>query len=188
VIIEVETTVAAPADDVYALMLDVERVVPCMPGATLTGGADDRYEVDVAVKVGPVAVSYGGSVAIVESDPAQRRAVMRGEGKEKRGQGRASATMTLSVTEDGPGAARLVVESDVAVSGRVAQMGQAVMRDVATELFGEMAACVERKLAPQADQTGAERTTVERPRNLSVLRLVLAVLRGRWRRLSARGR
>src|SRR3954463_15526159 len=97
-LIENRFDVAAPPDEVYRLMLDVERVAPCIPGAVVTGARQDGgYDAQMKLKLGPVSMSYAGSVQIAEQDDAARTAVMKAKGSEARGQGTAQATMTMAV-------------------------------------------------------------------------------------------
>lgn len=146
-LIENEFTVHAPADDVFRLMLDVERVAPCIPGTEVLGQREDGgYDAKVSMKMGPMSMGYKGSVSITEQDDEARRAVMSAKGAEQRGQGNAQATMTMEVTEAGADGTRVKVSSDILVTGRVAQMGRGIMQDVATRMMGEMAKCIEATL------------------------------------------
>jgi carbon monoxide dehydrogenase subunit G len=146
-LIENEFTVHAPADDVYRLMLDVERVAPCIPGTEVLGRRDDGgFDAKVSMKMGPMSMGYKGSVAISEQDDEARRAVLAAKGAEQRGQGNAQATMTMEVTDLGAEGSRVKVSSDILVTGRVAQMGRGIMQDVATRMMGEMSRCMEATL------------------------------------------
>jgi carbon monoxide dehydrogenase subunit G len=139
VLIENEFDVAATPDEVYALMLDPERVATCLPGAEVTGRNDDgSYNAQTTVKLGPVKMTYKGTVAVTESDPEARTASMLAKGAEARGQGTAQATLRMAVkpTESG---SHVDVAADMLVTGRVAQMGRGVMQDVARRMIGEMA-------------------------------------------------
>ncbi len=143
-LIENEFTVQAPADEVYRLMLDVERVTPCIPGAEVLGGRDDGgFDAKVSMKMGPMSMGYKGSVAVTEQDDEARRAVLSAKGAEQRGQGNAQAKMTMEITDLGAEGSRVKVSSDIMVTGRVAQMGRGIMQDVATRMMGEMAKCME---------------------------------------------
>jgi carbon monoxide dehydrogenase subunit G len=157
-IIQSSFTVAAPPDDVYRLMLDVEKVAPCIPGAHVTGRRDDgSYDADVKVKLGPVSMTYRGNVAVEEHDDAERTAKLRAKANEARGQGTAQAAMSMSVAPGDEGGSHVAVSTDLLVSGRVAQMGQGIMQDVATRMIGEMARNMEAMLttgtAPQASDS-----------------------------------
>lgn len=147
-LIENEFQVEAPADEVYALMLDVERVATCMPGCEVLGQrGDGGYDGRMSVKLGPMKMKYEGSVAITDRDAAARTAVMLAKGVEARGQGSAQGTLTMSVADAGS-AADVTVATDIKLTGRVAQMGQGIMRDVATKMVAEMATNMERLLEP----------------------------------------
>ena len=195
-LIETEVVIASPADEVYRLMLDVERVIPCLPGAELVGENDGTYTVKLGVKLGPMSLSYSGTVAIAEQDDTARRAVMRAEVAEQRGQGNARATMAMTVVQEPEGSSRLRVSSDVLVTGRVAQMGRGIMQDVAARMLTDMAACLERTLSHSAQppeqprQAGntnpAAKPAASARAELSALSLLLTVLRGRFRRLLRR--
>jgi carbon monoxide dehydrogenase subunit G len=128
-------TVAAPIDEVWKAMLDLERVAPCVPGARVVDKtADNSYKVAIKVKVGPVSMTYNGTVEIVETDDAAHKAVMRARAKESRGQGTANATVEMTLAEQG-GQTEGSIHSDVAISGRVASMGRSVMADVSANLI-----------------------------------------------------
>jgi carbon monoxide dehydrogenase subunit G len=150
-IIENEFTVDAAPSDVYELMLDVERIAPCLPGAELTGRRDNgSFDGQMTVKLGPMRMTYKGAVEITEHEPDTRRAVMLAKGADARGQGTASASVEMTVTETAGGGAHVAVRTDLQITGRVAQMGQGIMRDVATHMVGQMAADMERLLRGEA--------------------------------------
>src|SRR3954470_21700506 len=126
--------VQAPVEDVWTLLMDVERVAPCMPGAqVLEQTGDDAYKVAVKVKLGPMTMNYKGDVEILDKDDAARRATMRAKAREARGQGTAQASIAMALQEaDGGTTATLV--TDLQMSGKAAAMGQGVIRDVAAAL------------------------------------------------------
>jgi carbon monoxide dehydrogenase subunit G len=126
--------VGAPVEEVWDLLMDVERVAPCMPGAqVLEQTGDDAYKVAVKVKLGPMSMLYKGDVEIVERDATTREASMRAKAKESRGQGTAAAQIHMALRErDGGTAASIVTEMQM--SGKAAAMGQGVIRDVAASL------------------------------------------------------
>ncbi len=187
--------VAAPPDEVYELMLDPRRVAPCIPGAEVVGEREDGgYDAQVTVKVGPVKMSYKGSVAIVEHDDAARTAAMRARGAEARGQGNVDATMRMSVAERAGGGSQVDVSTEMQVTGRVAQMGQGIMQDVAVRMIGEMARNMEALLTPATPAepgvsapVSGEPTAVTQAKPIKGLSLVFGVLWGRIRRLLGRG-
>lgn len=184
--------VAAPSSEVYALMLDPARVAPCIPGAEVVGRRDDGgYDAKVTVKVGPMKMSYAGVVAIVEHDDAARTASMRARGSEARGQGNVDATMRMAVADRDSGGSHVDVSTEMQVTGRVAQMGQGIMQDVAVRMIGEMARNMEALLAPAAPAANAETATPRPPpeaKPIKGISLMLGVLGDRIRRLFTRSR
>jgi carbon monoxide dehydrogenase subunit G len=132
-------TVEAPIDDVWAAMLDVQRVAPCVPGASVveqTG--DNAYKVAIKVKLGPVSMTYNGDVEIVESDPEAHRAVMSAKARESRGQGTADAKVEMRLSQEN-GATQGAIHTDVAISGKAAAMGQGIIGDVSARLIDTFA-------------------------------------------------
>ena len=133
-------TVDAPVDEVWRTLLDVERVAHCMPGAEVTERIDDdAYKVSVKVKVGPMSMTYRGEVQIVDRDEQERRATMHVKAKEARGQGTADADVQMSLAEEA-GGTHAAIETEVQLSGRIAAMGQSVIRDVSAKLIETFAA------------------------------------------------
>jgi len=176
--------VDAPPPEVYALMLDPARVAPCIPGAEVVGQREDGgYDAKVTVKVGPMTMSYAGVVAIVEHDDAARTASMRARGSEARGQGNVDATMRMAVAGRDGGGSHVGVSTEMQVTGRVAQMGQGIMQDVAVRMIGEMARNMERLLAP-ADTAPPGGSPEATP--IKGISLILRVLGDRIRRLFTR--
>ena len=96
-----EFRVAVPVAKTWEVFTDVERVAPCLPGATLLSVDGDEFTGAVKVKVGPITVSYKGVAAYKEKDEAGRRIVLRAEGKETRGNGTAAATVTAQLKDEG---------------------------------------------------------------------------------------
>lgn len=126
--------VKAPVEQVWDLLLDVERVAPCMPGATvLEHTGEDAYKVAVKVRLGPMTMNYRGDVEIVDKDAGAHRATMRAKAKEARGQGTAQADVRMALQERDGGTAASIVTA-MQMSGRAAAMGQGVIRDVAATL------------------------------------------------------
>jgi carbon monoxide dehydrogenase subunit G len=131
-----------PVDQAWAILTDVERIAPCMPGAQLQEVEGDDYRGIVKVKVGPITAQYKGQATFVERDVDKHVAVLRAEGRETRGQGNANATITATLTSDGEGTAVTVV-TDLTVTGKVAQFGRGVMADVSAKLLGQFVSCLE---------------------------------------------
>jgi uncharacterized protein len=140
-----EFRVAAPEDVVWRALTDVERIAPCMPGAELQSVEGDEYRGVVKVKVGPITAQYKGAARFASRDDAAHRAVLEAEGRETRGQGNASATITAQLAPDGD-ATTVSVVTDLKVSGRVAQFGRGVLADVSAKLIDQFADCLADKL------------------------------------------
>jgi hypothetical protein len=143
-----EFTVNTPIDRAWAVLTDVERIAPCMPGAELTEVDGDTYHGLVKVKVGPITAQYKGTASFVEKDEAAHRAVLKAAGRDARGQGNASATVTAVMTEQGDGT-QVNIATNMTVSGRVAQFGRGVMADVTNKLLQQFVGNLEASvLAP----------------------------------------
>jgi uncharacterized protein len=140
-----EFRVAVPPDRAWSVLTDVERIAPCMPGAELQSVEGDDYKGVVKVKVGPITAQYKGTARFVERDEAGLRAVLRAEGRDTRGQGNASATITATLEPDGASGegTRVSVVTDLSVTGRVAQFGRGVLADVSAKLLDQFVACLE---------------------------------------------
>ncbi|HVM12873.1 MAG TPA: SRPBCC family protein [Egibacteraceae bacterium] len=139
-------TVNVPLQDVWNVLLDIERIAPCMPGAQLQDSEGDEYRGIVKVKLGAITAQFKGVARFQEVDEAARRVVLRAEGREMRGQGSADATVTARLEESDAGGTDLMIDTDLKISGRVAQFGRGVMADVSTKLLGEFARCLEQDL------------------------------------------
>jgi uncharacterized protein len=138
---------AAPVDEAWAYLLDVQKIAHCVPGASLTEVIDDKtYAGKIEVKLGPIALGYKGRITMESVDPATHTVRVKGEGAEDRGRGGASATMTAQLEANG-GGTRVVMNTDLAVSGIVAQFGRsAIMQEVAQRMTQRFASCVEQQL------------------------------------------
>jgi carbon monoxide dehydrogenase subunit G len=134
--------VAVPPATAWTVLTDVERIAPCMPGAQLEEVEGDEYRGVVKVKVGPITAQYKGKATFQELDEAGHRAVLRAEGRDTRGQGNASATITATLVPDGEGT-HVTVQTDLTVTGKVAQFGRGVMADVSSKLLGQFVECLE---------------------------------------------
>lgn len=141
--IEDQFHVDVPVEEAWKLLLDVERIAPCMPGAQLEEVEGDEYRGNVKVKVGPITAQYRGAARIVEADESARRVVIKAEGRDTRGQGNASATVTATLVADG-GGTDVSIDTDLNVTGKVAQFGRGVMADVSSKLLGQFVANLER--------------------------------------------
>jgi carbon monoxide dehydrogenase subunit G len=140
-----EFRVAVPAAKTWEVLTDVERVAPCLPGATLLSVDGDQFTGAVKVKVGPITVSYKGEAAFVEKDATAQRVVLKANGKETRGNGNAAAVVTAQLKDDGD-ATTVVITTDLTISGKAAQFGRGVLAEVSTNLIGQFAKRLEADL------------------------------------------
>jgi uncharacterized protein len=155
--LENEFTVPAGIDEAWSVLLDVQRVAPCLPGAAVEPGAgeDGVYNGTMTVKIGPITARYKGTVRVLEADEANRRAVMRAQAKDARGQGTAAATITSTMDEASDGT-HVKVVTDMRVTGPAAQFGRGVMQDVSAKMMRQFADCLAREMsgpAPAAAET-----------------------------------
>ncbi len=139
--LEHDFEVAAELHDAWPLLLDLERIAPCMPGAQLQEVDGDEYRGIVKVKVGPITAQYRGAARVVEADEAARKVVLRAEGRDTRGQGNAAADIVATLTAEGS-RTRVHVDTDLNVTGKVAQFGRGVMADVSAKLMDQFVTCL----------------------------------------------
>ncbi len=145
--IDYEFTVGVPVDQAWSRMLDLEKIAPCLPGAALQEeGEDGEYVGTMKVEIGPITVSYKGTVKFEETDETDHRAVLQATGREARGQGTASATIVSTLREEGDGT-RVTVETDLMLTGRVAQFGRGLAQDVAKRMLDQFAVCLEQEIS-----------------------------------------
>ena len=146
--------VAADPDVVYAFLLDVNRVVGCIPGMQLIEAkSDDVFVGTMKVKVGPVTAQYKGTAQITSKDPGARTATLSAEGTEGVGAGAVSGSAVMTVTPDGDGAALVRMDADIQIAGRLAQFGRGIIDSVAKRITAEMADCIRMQL--ETDSTGS---------------------------------
>lgn len=161
-----EFVVPLNIDKAWAILTDIERIAPCMPGASLEAIDGDDYHGVVKVKVGPITAQYKGTASFVERDDASYRAVIRAEGRDTRGQGNANATITATLADQGDSTTVTVV-TDLAITGRAAQFGRGVLGDVSTKLLGQFANCLETSLfSDTAPAVGSEASNTTEPIDL----------------------
>jgi carbon monoxide dehydrogenase subunit G len=140
-----EFTVSAPIEEAWEVLVDLEQVIPLMPGAQMTGQEGDDVLGRVKVKVGPVTSEFSGKVHFVERDRDQRRAVIDAKGKEARGTGNAAATVTAVLHEAGE-RTRVTVDTDLKIVGKLAQFGSGMLQQVSEKLLGQFVEALEAKL------------------------------------------
>jgi hypothetical protein len=146
--------VSAPIDKAWAVLTDVERIAPCLPGAQLQEVEGDEYRGIVKVKVGPITAQYKGAATFVERDDENHRAVLKADGRDTRGAGNASALITAAAESVSAERTKVTVSTDLTVTGKVAQFGRGVMADVSAKLMGQFADNLEKLL--EADHAPTE--------------------------------
>ncbi len=138
-------TVPVPRAQAIKVLLDVERIAPCMPGATLTSRDGDAFTGTVKVKVGPINLTYGGNAKFVSVDEAAGVVVIEGAGKETRGTGTAKALVTCRLVDNGD-STDVEVDTDLNITGKPAQFGRGVLADVSAKLVDQFAACLSEEI------------------------------------------
>lgn len=143
--------VAADRATAWRVLNDVERIAPCLPGAQLEEIDGDEYRGNVKVKVGPVTAQYKGKATFVEQNEAEGKVVIKGDGRDSRGAGNASALITATLHEVTADTTRVDVHTDLSITGKVAQFGRGVMADVSTKLMNQFAENLQELLASEPD-------------------------------------
>jgi len=161
-----EFRVSVPIDVAWAVLTDLERVAPCMPGAELQQVEGDEYRGIVKVKVGPITAQYKGSARFIEKNDDDHRAVLKAEGRDTRGQGNASATVTALATPDDGGTVVSIV-TELAITGKVAQFGRSIMADISAKMLGEFADKLEADVLSQVSVLAPRDQATEEPSPLN---------------------
>ncbi|MGQ0824111.1 MAG: SRPBCC family protein, partial [Actinomycetota bacterium] len=163
--------VSTPIEDTWKVLLDIEAIAPCLPGAQLQEVEGDEYRGVVKVKVGPITAQYKGAAKLAEVDEAGRRLVIDASGRDTRGQGNATATIVVKMVEDGDGTSVEVVTA-LSITGKVAQFGRGVLADVSSRLMGQFVENLERDVlsapapAPTVDAAPASAPDKTGPRRI----------------------
>jgi carbon monoxide dehydrogenase subunit G len=144
--LEHQFSVPVPVDQAWHVLLDIDRIAPCMPGAAVESFDGETIVGRVKVKVGPIQVTYAGTAKFTEKDEAARRAVIEANAKEARGAGTAAATITAVLHDSGGTSTDVTVTTDLAITGKPAQFGRGVMADVGNKLLGRFADCLAAEL------------------------------------------
>jgi carbon monoxide dehydrogenase subunit G len=155
---------------VWEALIDLERVAPCLPGASITERDDDgTYHGTFQVKLGPTTAAYRGTIRIEDLDEASHRATLKARGTDKRGQGGANATIVNTLSDDGSGGTRVEAVTDFTITGRLARFGRGGMiEDISNRLMRDFATCLQARIgadeapAPAAP-SGAEVTAGDAP-------------------------
>ena len=165
-----EFTVNRPIDETWNVLTDVERIAPCMPGAALEEIEGDVFRGVVKVKLGAISTAFKGQANFVERDDAAHRAVLKGEGRDTTGKGNASALITAKLESIDAGTTKCFVETDLHITGKVAQFGRGIMGDVSKKLMNQFATNLNTMLdqQPTIAQSGpkpAENAATDAPAN-----------------------
>jgi uncharacterized protein len=156
-------TVDAPAEAAWDLLMDVPRIVPCMPGASLDEVVDDsHWKATMQVKLGPIGLTFATDVERTEADEAARRVVLKANARDVRNRGRAEATIESSLAPAN-GATRIDLLTDLALTGTVAQFGRGLIQDISSQLVTSFAKCLEAQLAATPEEAAAATAAQARP-------------------------
>ncbi|MFV0533829.1 MAG: SRPBCC family protein [Cumulibacter sp.] len=147
-------TIPVPVEKAWPVLLDVEQIAPCMPGASVDNVDGDDFTGSVKVKLGPINLTYKGQASFVEKDEANHRAVIDARGRDARGNGTAAAKVTATLNGQGD-STEVKVVTDLNITGKPAQFGRGVMVDVGNKLIGQFADCLASKLAGESDSEPA---------------------------------
>ena len=161
--IENSFEVPVPPERAWELLMDVPRVIPCLPGAELTETVDEStWKAKMSVKVGPMTFAFATDVTRTEADAVARRATLSAKARELRGRGGGQAAIESSLASV-DGGTRVDIVTDLSLSGPVAQYGRGLVEDVASQLVGRFAQCLERELtaSPPAEAGAQERKEAE---------------------------
>src|ERR1700722_1517209 len=159
-------TVPVPPEQAWDVLLDVERIAPCMPGASVTSVEGDEIEGQVKVKLGPLSLTYKGTAKFIDKDQAAHSISIEASGKETRGSGTASATVQANLPPgDGAGQTLVSIHTSLNVTGKPAQFGRSLLPEVSGKLIQQFATNLEAMInadtagpdtAVPADETGPE--------------------------------
>jgi len=153
-----EVIVAAPLEETWRTLLDIPRVARALPGASIEAdGVEGVYRGTMRVKLGPVTTEYTGAATLEDADEDEWIATFRVQGREARGHGTATATITNRLVPEEEGATRVIVETDLAITGRAAQFGRGILEDVSGRLLDEFASRLE------AEVLGGEAARIDVP-------------------------
>ena len=132
-----EFTVNVPVAEAWAILTDLERIAPCLPGAQLTEVEGDTYRGQVKIKVGPILAQFKGQASFVSRDDVAHKASLKGEGRDTTGKGNASAIITAELTSVTPTSTKCAVHTELSISGKVAQFGRGALADVSDKLLAQ---------------------------------------------------
>ncbi len=158
-----EFQVNRPIDETWKVLTDVERIAPCMPGATLEEIEGDVFRGVVKVKLGAISTAFKGQASFVERDDQAHRGVLKGEGRDTTGKGNASALITARLEPVDDKTTKVFVETDLHITGKVAQFGRGIMGDVSKKLMNQFAANLNTMLDKQPTDSSSDKTADNGP-------------------------
>jgi carbon monoxide dehydrogenase subunit G len=162
--LETRFQVHLPPEQAWKILLDIERIAPCVPGANLTEIVDERtWKGKASVKLGAVSLAYAGTVVMEERDDTGRRAVLKAQGNETRGRGLASARVTMHLEQADGAATNVVMLTDLTISGAVAQVGRGMIGDVSQRIANQFAANLSSMLAASASEAAPAEASTPTP-------------------------
>ena len=163
-----EFTVNRPIDEAWAVLCDVERIAPCLPGAQLQEIEDETFRGVVKIKLGAVNANFKGEAKFVERDDTNYKAVLSASGRDTGGRGNASADVTAEAEALSPTSTRCVVTAELHITGKVAQFGRGIMGDVSKKLMDQFSSNLNTMLDEQpTTETGSSESATEKPANES---------------------
>lgn len=144
-----EFNVNVPAEQAWSVLTNVEMIAPCLPGAQLQEVEGDTYRGVVKIKVGPIVAQFKGQAVFAERDDVNKKAVLKAEGRDTGGKGNAQATITAQLTQISDSVTKVNVDTDLAITGKVAQFGRGALADVSDKLLAQFAASLNDLLESQ---------------------------------------
>ncbi len=167
-----EFNVNVPAEQAWSVLTNVEMIAPCLPGAQLQEVEGDTYRGVVKIKVGPIVAQFKGQAVFAERDDVNKKAVLKAEGRDTGGKGNANAIITAQLTQISDSVTKVNVDTDLAITGKVAQFGRGALADVSDKLLAQFAASLNELLESQPaaesapvvqTETVAPETAAEQP-------------------------
>jgi carbon monoxide dehydrogenase subunit G len=175
--VQIDSSFQVPVgvDEVWDALLDIERIAPCLPGASIDENrGDGEYAGSMRVKLGPITSTFRGTLRVAEADERARRSVIEASARDTRGQGAAAATITSTLEPEGDGT-RVAVRTDMKLAGTAAQFGRGVVDDVSQKLMAEFADRLADEIRHPSERAAAAPADEERPgRDDDVLDLTVA--------------
>ena len=154
-------TVNVPVAEAWKILTNVELIAPCLPGAQLQEVEGDTYRGVVKVKVGPIQAQFKGQASFLERNDVDHKAVLKGEGRDTGGKGNASALITAQLTSISATSTKVEVNTDLAITGKVAQFGRGAMADISDKLLAQFSENLNTLISEIPSDTAAEPAVAE---------------------------